>query len=420
MLIQFNFQNYRSFRDNATLDLSATKITEHPHHVTQIGKEKILPIAAIYGANASGKSNICAAFGYMSYYVVESFSFGAEDEQNRTRKVPTPFLFETAVKDKESTFEIYFTDPSDSSNKTYNYGFSVNKDGVTEEWFNTKAQTARKYKRIFYRNTKTIDLSGISKKQRENINVSLEKEVLIASLGAKLKIDGLKNIRNWFLNNAMINFGDPIRDYINLRRLPKGFAEDKLVQKNVLNYLATFDQGITDFIVTKKPSDPKNSEELPAYRIESIHADIDSGEPISIPFFQESAGTQKMFALYPALHDVLETGGVLVIDELDARMHPLLVRNFILTFLNTESNPKHAQLIFVAHNSWQLSNNILRRDEIWFVEKDEKGISHLYSLVEFAEPDGTKIRKDANYEKNYLLGRYGAIPQLEQIIMKES
>ena len=414
MLIQFNFQNYRSFRDNATLDLSATKITEHQSHVTQIGNEKILPIAAIYGPNASGKSNICNAFEYMSYYVVESFSFGA-DNKNRTRPKPTPFLFETAAKEKESTFEVYFTDPQDTSNKTYNYGFSVNKDSVTEEWFNTKARTARKYTRIFYRNAETIDLHGLSQRHRENIHVSLEKEVLIASLGAKLKIDKLKTIRNWFLQNEMKNFGNPITDYLHLKQLPTGFAEDKQIQKNVQKYLATFDSGITDFIVTKNPANPDDDEENATYHIQSVHTTIDSGEPVPIPFQEESAGTQKMFALYPALHDVLETGGVLFIDELDARMHPLLVRNFILTFLNQESNPKHAQLIFVAHNSWQLSNNLLRRDEIWFVEKDDNGVSHLYSLAEFAEPDGVKIRKDANYERNYLLGRYGAIPRLEHI-----
>ena len=122
-----------------------------------------------------------------------------------------------------------------------------------------------------------------------------------------------------------------------------------------------------------------------------------------------------MFALYPLLQYVLSTGGVLFIDELNARLHPLLVRNFIITFLLPERNPNHAQLIFTSHDPWQLNSGILRRDEIWFTEKDDKGISTLYSLADFSDDNGSKIRKDENYEKNYLLGKYGAIPSLKNL-----
>ena len=134
-----------------------------------------------------------------------------------------------------------------------------------------------------------------------------------------------------------------------------------------------------------------------------------------IPLEEESAGTLKMFALYPELQDVLQKGGVYFIDELNARLHPLLVRNFILTFLNPEINTQHAQLVFTTHDTWQLSNRLLRRDEIWFTEKDKQGISTLYSLADFVDEDGSRIRKDENYEKNYLLGKYGAIPTLKTI-----
>ena len=127
-----------------------------------------------------------------------------------------------------------------------------------------------------------------------------------------------------------------------------------------------------------------------------------------------------MFALYPELHEVLQNGGVYFIDELNARLHPLLVRNFVLTFLNPEINTTHAQLVFTTHDTWQLSNQLLRRDEIWFVEKDEQGISTLYSLADFVDEDGTRIRKDESYEKNYILGKYDAIPSLKSIdIFKE-
>ena len=117
------------------------------------------------------------------------------------------------------------------------------------------------------------------------------------------------------------------------------------------------------------------------------------------------------------LQDVLSTGGVLFIDELNARLHPLLVRAFVITFLDPEINTNHAQLIFTSHDSWQLNGNILRRDEIWFTEKDINGISCLFSLADFVDEDGVKIRKDENYEKNYLLGKYGAIPTLKHFDM---
>ena len=122
-----------------------------------------------------------------------------------------------------------------------------------------------------------------------------------------------------------------------------------------------------------------------------------------------------MFAFYPELQSVMKNGGVYFIDDLNASLHPLLVRNFILTFLNPEININHAQLIFTTHDTWQLSNQLLRRDEIWFTEKDDEGLSTLYSLADFIDEDGSRIRKDENYEKNYLLGKYGAIPSLKTI-----
>ena len=113
------------------------------------------------------------------------------------------------------------------------------------------------------------------------------------------------------------------------------------------------------------------------------------------------------------MKNTMRHGGVLVIDELNARLHPLLVRSFLLTFLDPNINKNHAQLIFTTHDAWQLSNDLLRRDEIWFTEKDGDGASTLYSLADFQDEDGDKIRKDENFEKNYLLGKYGAIPTLK-------
>ena len=419
MLIQFNFKNFKSFRDEAILDLSAAKMTEFSDRVVLEGNEKILPMAAIYGANASGKSNIYNAFEYMADYVIESFKYGDEEEKYEEYR-PTPFLFDSISGNAESSFEIYFTISGDKTEKTYNYGFCVDRHGVTEEWLNSKAKTARKFKSVFYRSIEenTLDLSGLPKSSRENIQVALEKQVLIVSLGAKLKVNKCKDIRDWFLANEFADFGDPFTNFFLSRRLPKGFVDDDSVQKKVIEYFASFDEHIKDFEIERVPHDTETKEEI--YKISALHKKIDSDEFAAIPLGMESAGTLKMFALYPELQDVLEKGSVFFIDELNARLHPLLVRNFLLTFLNPEINTNHAQLIFTTHDTWQLSNQLLRRDEVWFTEKDGQGISKLYSLADFVDESGARIRKDESYEKNYLIGKYGAIPRLKSIdIFKE-
>lgn len=416
MLIQFNFKNFKSFREEAILDLSATKMTEFSDRVVTIGSEKILPVAAIYGANASGKSNIYNAFEYMAGYVVNSFKYG-DEEENFEQFRPTPFLFDSTSADAESSFEVYFTLPDDKTEKTYNYGFCIDKEGVTEEWLNVKAKTARKFSTVFYRgdDEDELDLSGFPKSSRDNIQVALEKQVLIISLGAKLKIAKCKAIRDWFLANEFADFGNLLTNYVLHRSLPKGFVEDKKVQQKVVEYFSSFDEHIKDFKIEKVPHDGDSKEDT--YKINALHKMIDSDEMAEIPLALESAGTLKMFALYPELQEVLEKGSVFFIDELNARLHPLLMRNFILTFLNPKINTNHAQLVFTTHDTWQLSNQLLRRDEIWFVEKDVQGLSTLYSLADFVDEDGVRIRKDESYEKNYLLGKYGAIPDLKSINM---
>lgn len=416
MLIQFRFKNFKSFRDDSILDLSATKITEHSNRVIQIGAEKILSTAAIYGANASGKSNVIEAFRYMMTYVVESFAYGgeADDKKSKTKKPRhTPFLFDNTSKDAESSFEVYFITSEEDGCKSYNYGFTLNQNGVVEEWLNSKAKTAREYKTIFYRSKDELDLSGLPNKNQEIIRMSLYDEALIVSLGAKQRITKLKLIRDWFYNTNFANFGNPIENVFLSSLIPDGFADNEGVQAKVIDYFAAFDPSIIGFNVETIKSD----DDVEHVKIDAVHQIIDSDNTASIPLQDESDGTLKMFALYPALQDTLDNGSVLFVDELNARLHPLLVRSFIIMFLNPETNPKHAQLVFTTHDSWQLSNNLLRRDEIWFTEKAPTGVSTLYSLADFVDEDGTKIRKDESYEKNYLLGKYGAIPTLKYFDM---
>lgn len=422
MLIQFNFKNFKSFRDEVSLDLSATKISEHEEHVAETANDKLLKVAAIYGANASGKSNVYAAFEYMSYYVEESFNFGGEEESRRREgnnylKV-LPFLFDGNSREEETTFEVFYIDNSESSGKTYQYGFALERDEVVEEWLYSKAKTARgKYRTIFYRKKgEELEMNGFSKSHVENIKASLNKESLIVSLGAKLRVAKLKKVRDWFLNNEIIDFGDPAENFFRSRVLPEGFVDSRDVQENVVRYFSSFDETIQDFQVEELPQD-EGKDNGKSYRIDAVHKMAGSDGVASIPLKQESSGTLKMFALYPSLKEVLDNGGILFVDELNARLHPLLVRNIILTFLSPGINTQNAQLIFTTHDVWQFSNELLRRDEIWMVNKNREGVSELYSLAEFRDEDGNKVRRDEPLAKKYLTGSYGAIPALKPMDM---
>jgi len=422
MLVQFNFKNHKSFRDEVSLDLSATKITEHGNHVVDIANDKLLKVAAIYGANSSGKSNVYNAFDFMNYYVLESFKFGGESDSRQKAEYDyihaAPFLFDKTSREEESTFEVFFVDNAENTGRIYQYGFAIQKDEVVEEWLYSKAKTARnKYKTIFYRKKgEELEFNGLPKSSVENITVALEKETLIVSLGAKLKIAKLKKVRDWFLNNEIVDFGNPAENFFRSQVLPSGFVDNKDIQKNVVNYFGSFDEAIQDFCVEQVQVDSEKESDR-SYTIDAFHMMADANEYASIPLRNESSGTLKMFALYPSLKGVLDNGGTLFVEELNARLHPLLVRNIILTFLSPEINTTNAQLIFTTHDIWQFSNELLRRDEIWMVNKDKEGVSELYSLADFKDEDGNKIRRDEAFAKNYLTGNYGAIPILKPMQM---
>lgn len=413
MLIQFCFENYKSFRDEAILDLSATGISEQPQQVVQLGTEKrpaiekLLPVAAIYGANASGKSNVIEAFRFMTEYVRHSFAYGGSLE-DKTSKRPKParkpFLFDAAHAEAGSTFEVYFVDTSSSSHRCYNYGFVLTKDGIAEEWLNSKGITMRSYSSVFYREGDEITYAGLDRKSQSLIDAALNRETLVVSLGGMLKIHKLKAVQDWFYNVAVVDFGQPVENALRATMIPQGFDQPE-VQARVVEFLSKFDDSIIGFRVEKVA-------ERDSYNIWAVHRQ-QGGGTVELPLEEESAGTLKMFALYPEMAEALAHGGVLMVDELNARLHPLLARNIVQTFLDPARNPAHAQLIFTTHDAWQLANHFLRRDEIWFTEKDADGASSLYSLAEFVDADGDKIRKDESYEKNYLLGKYGAVPRLQ-------
>ena len=420
MLLQFYFSNYRSFEGEGILDMRASGSNELSLHIRNTLNEKVLPVTAIYGANASGKSSVFEAFQFMALCVLESLSFSDDNKKNPYKLKVDSFKFSES-REKPSEFEINYIDKKGKKELYYNYGFKIDNSGILEEYLasNTKTGVKRNedYTYIFKRErNQKLYLDSSIEKFRENLEISLKEKTLLVSLGAKLNIDEFIRVRTWFINTEVINFSNSLYGAFLENILPNNIIESEEVRKNLVSFINSFDDSIIDIEVEKISAIDENDKDN--YRVFTIHKSDKGTSTARISMNEESSGTKKMFSLYQTLLDVLEKGGVFFADELDIKLHPLLMRNILLTFTDKEKNSNNAQLIFTTHNTIYMDMDLLRRDEIWFVEKDN-GVSKLYSLDDITNEKGEKVRKDSNYEKHYLLGNYGAIPNLKNLLGRE-
>ncbi|MHB9297333.1 AAA family ATPase [Fusobacterium polymorphum] len=420
MLLQFYFSNYRSFEGEGILDMRASGSNELSSHIRNTLNEKVLPVTAIYGANASGKSSVFEAFQFMVLCVLESLSFSDDNKKNPYKLKVDSFKFSES-REKPSEFEINYIDKKGKKELYYNYGFKIDNSGILEEYLasNTKTGVKRNedYTYIFKRErNQKLYLDSSIEKFRENLEISLKEKTLLVSLGAKLNIDEFIRVRTWFINTEVINFSNSLYGAFLENILPNNIIESEEVRKNLVSFINSFDDSIIDIEVEKISAIDENDKDN--YRVFTIHKSDKGTSTARISMNEESSGTKKMFSLYQTLLDVLEKGGVFFADELDIKLHPLLMRNILLTFTDKEKNSNNAQLIFTTHNTIYMDIDLLRRDEIWFVEKDN-GVSNLYSLDDITNEKGEKVRKDSNYEKHYLLGNYGAIPNLKNLLGRE-
>ena len=417
MLLQFYFSNYRSFEGEGILDMRASGSNELSSHIRNTLNEKVLPVTAIYGANASGKSSVFEAFQFMTWCVLESLSFSDDNKKNPYKLKVDSFKFSES-REKPSEFEINYIDKKGKKELYYNYGFKIDNSGILEEYLasNTKTGVKRNedYTYIFKRErNQKLYLDSSIEKFRENLEISLKDKTLLVSLGAKLNIDEFIRVRTWFINTEVINFSNSLYGAFLENILPNNIIESEEVRKNLVSFINSFDDSIIDIEVEKISAIDENDKDN--YRVFTIHKSDKGTSTARISMNEESSGTKKMFSLYQTLLDALENGGLFFADELDIKLHPLLMRNILLTFTDKEKNPNNAQLIFTTHNTIYMDMDLLRRDEIWFVEKDN-GVSNLYSLDDITNEKGEKVRKDSNYEKHYLLGNYGAIPNLKNLL----
>ncbi len=410
MLLQFNFENHKSYLHETTLDLKATSYKEHKSNLITYKKdEEYLEVAAIYGANESGKSNILDAFKTMQNWVKNSFS-AAEQVSEIPLK---PFAF--MKNNRKALYEVFFA----TGDSEYQYGFEATKKHVTKEWLMKRDfRYKQKYTLIFERLGQTINTSQ-SLDSAKKLLKSINEKTLALTLLSNLEFDDIKKAFNWVVSTYVIDFGDAFSNFNLDRILPDIAHGDSRYREGLKKYLNSIGSSVNDLFLEKIVGQSATNEKNVIYKAYSKHLVLPEKDEYLIPLHEESSGTRKMITIFTFLTDALNNGKTLMVDELDAKLHPLLMRYIINLFHNEKTNPKGAQLIFTTHDTNALSNELFRRDQIWFAEKDENGVSELFSLADF-KINEAKVRNDATYNKDYLGGRYGAIPHLKDFMVNDN
>lgn len=428
MLLQFSVENFRSIKDRQVLDLVPSRERHHASNVFDADSARALKAVGIYGANASGKSNLIRAF-----HVMESIVRRSATKMNVGDKITpiTPFRLLPQTIDQPTSFEIQVVIEGD----LYIYGFAATKELIEAEWLSVRKKKGR-LTSWFKRSGQSEDWSigGDLKKKKDQrlLRENTRENGLVLSRGAELNVEPLIPLYLWFKKNFFV---------LDLSFPPRGLAfstaerahKSEEFRDRVTNFLRNADFGISGIQVTEGakntpreaiPTDaPKEvrtfleslnklmdtgvaSEITVATEHRVVNGNIDEGVTFDLER-DESNGTQRFFALANPILSALDDGDLLVIDELDCSIHPMLTRKIVELFLSEEHNKNGAQLVFVTHDSSLLDAKMLRRDQVWFAEKKENGSSEFFSLADFEVPP----RKNEAFERRYLEGRYGGVPK---------
>ncbi|MFN7922162.1 MAG: AAA family ATPase [Bryobacteraceae bacterium] len=448
MIVTFSVSNFLSFAEEETISLVASKRLDsaHPHHAIPIpgSGEKVLRSAVLYGANGAGKSNLVEALRFFRSIAIRQRSEGAGTGR-------TAFRF--GNQDEPSTFDLQFI----SGDKLYRLGFKLDDRRVIEEWL---VQIAGHEKTLYERVTAadgkvTVDARGLGKssKLRKLSDVGCPPNQSFLASAAGLVVQSqfgpqVGPVLNFLRDGLML-----IRPDAPFGPLAKFLADDSELRTFAGDFLRRSSTGVQRLEVSETPfteaelrklmpgqvadmflestgKSPSasilplpdgaelfvgpNGDQKRRYSVQTIHAGYD-GQPVKLSLREESDGTRRLLDLIPALHESSTGGGVYVIDEIDRSLHPILARGFLNYFLNN-CRGHLRQLLVTTHESSLLDLDLLRRDEVWFAEKDERGATRLYSLADF------KVRNDLEIRKHYLAGRFGAIPFLGNFdrLMEES
>ena len=432
MLIEFRVENYRSFAQEQTLSLVAGKDSSHPGHVLDCGKYGLLKAAAIYGANASGKSNLISAFLFMQAFVSKSATRMNLGDPIRGVE---PFRLDNEWRAKPSSFEVRLL----LDGTEYQYGFSVTVDRVHDEWLYVKRKGGRLTNRLLRQfdpetGTTSWSLQGELKPARE-LTGKTRDNGLFLSRAAEMNVTFVKQLFMWF-RSGLWHFDLATPPVHLMQWTARRVCEDSSFRERVEALVHDADLGIDGISVTREefpiPDEARKEvrEELTRigesiriilggdegipkgleqFKVQARHRLADSGEIVDFSLeHNESNGTQRFFALVGPVLDALDNGALLVVDELECSMHPLLTFKLIELFQSPDVNPSGAQLVFATHDSTLMSPALLRRDQIYLTEKNRKGATVLFSLCDI-DP-GKRPRKQEALEKNYLSGRYGGVP----------
>lgn len=429
MLIEFKFSNYRSFRDETCLSMESMGLSQMKESLIPCGTARLLPSVALFGKNGGGKTNVIRAF-----WLGAKFICNAQRTQHETAAIPVQsFLLNDSSKNEPTSFE--FTYVLDGIK--YIYGFAATKTAILSEYLyhSPKGQKAM----VFSRDGQSFTFrEGPDKKRREMISETIAPNQLYFSVACTMNEKACMAAMRWFREYLIFS-----RDYTDLSDQLIEHIENPNMLQAIKRYAVEADLGIQDMRFEFESRELSTEDPLPADLPEEIKANLEQfvlnitnisngseqkyqlgkmevtsfhrglgkdgqEQPYELSLEDESDGTRRLMALAPAIERVLTCGGVLLVDELESRIHPLLMRLIVSKFQNPNSNPNHAQLIFTTHNTDLLDAHLMRKDQIYFVDKDKKdGSSSLYSISEFSTPTSENIRK------GYLLGKYGATPDLD-------
>lgn len=409
MLSQFSFTNYKSFKKEAFLDLMAESIKDNATSViTDKGDmEKFLPVIVLYGPNGGGKSTVLEALGYLRAFVLQTIVISQMHEKepkiNAMLEKISKFdfkdkyhRFDPVCKDLPTSFDIMFR----TAGREYRYQLSLLHNEIAEENLYVQVVGEKHADVIFERSADTCALG----QEVEGIAVEKIKNTmpLLAHIALNYDIEVVDKAITWLMNIHFVDYDNPQKERQIV--IPKTESE----QSKMFEMLQKMDIHISDLRIEKDL-------EGNIVNIYTKHT-LEDGESFEILFEEESSGTRKLFSCLAEIIDCLEEGNLMVADELDAKLHPKLLRYIIELFTNKQTNKHGAQLLLTSHDMTTMIPEVFRRDEIWFCACNPQNASKLYSLISFKKENGHPPRNDEVYGKRYLEGHYGADPYIRRIL----
>lgn len=396
MLLEFTFENFKCYRNEATLNMRAASLSEHAHSlIFGNGSDKILPVAAIYGPNGGGKSSVLQAFECLSRTVVYPFILMRLKGGKLRPMDAKPYLYDSDSTSAPTSFRVLFQ----VGRYTYRYILAVYHGNVVEEYLHRRTSGKGATAMLFERHASAIKLGASLNRKKVSTEIG-EMMPFISYLAINHDFDAIKDAFGWFIKGMLLDYSYASQENY--------FVEisDSNEKCRVIELLNNMGIDIVDFRFEYGAGD----------KLEGIYLKHGSDKSCEIELDEESNGTKKLLGLVPQILRALDEGTVLIADELDAKLHPKLLRYIIKLFTSPETNKSGAQLIFTSHDISTLNSQVFRRDEIWFAAKGENGPSKLYSLADIADIDGKRIRPQNSYDKQYLEGRYGADPYLNSML----